>query len=106
MLRALPIRARAENFSALARHVSVCVFLPLHSHVRHRRRLVVMAAVVSATGQHAVVLQLEVDAGCEFAGLLVGAIHGLVSYDVAYLDQVAVDRNDGGMATLFPRHQS
>ena len=86
MLRALPIRARAENFSALARHVSVCVFLPLHSHVRHRRRLVVMAAVVSATGRHAV--QLEVDAGCEFADLLVGAIHGLVSYDVAALTRL------------------
>jgi len=47
-----------------------------------------MAAVVSATGQHAVVLQLEVDAGCEFADLLVGAIHGLVSYDVAALTRL------------------
>src|SRR5262249_3680549 len=58
---------------------------------RHCRHLVVMTAVAAAIGQHAVVLDLEVHAGAEFADLLVGAIHRLGNGDIALLHQVAID---------------
>src|SRR5439155_11975856 len=71
-------------------------------HVRSHRHFVVMAAVGAAIAQHAVILDLKVHAGAEFADLLVGAIYGLGNRDVALLHQIAVD-GDGAEEILVMR---
>src|SRR5882672_5314570 len=92
-------KGRETALAVDGREASECSFASHVHDVGHCRHFVVVAAVAAAVGQHAVVLEFKVNAGAEFADLLVGAIYGLSNRDVACLHQVAID-GDGAEQIL------